>query len=175
MIEDTFILLDALEHDIPRLRQLSSQKTSLPIVIEIGSFAPVVPHNFNQVGLDQAVSLRSFKRRFSCLVNAVFPNKSPRVTVVLFSLDISFPANLTTTTTLEWNVPRQFNSVVQCDLLNGLRVHGGVDVLVFNPPYVPTEEDDSWAGDIGFAWKGGRMGMQTTWRVLEDLEVKNCG
>ena len=96
----------------------------------------------------------------------------PRVTLVLFSVDISFPANLTTAGTLERNVPRQFNSVVQCDLLNGLRVHGGVDVLVFNPPYVPTEEDDSWARDIRFAWKGGGMGMQTTWRVLNELDVK---
>ena len=39
LIEDTFILLDALEHDIPRLRQLSAGKSSLPIVIEIGCSA----------------------------------------------------------------------------------------------------------------------------------------
>lgn len=90
---------------------------------------------------------------------------------MLFSLDISVHANLTTESTLARNVPRQFNSVIQCDLLNGLRVNGGVDVLVFNAPYVPTEEDDSWAGSIGFAWKGGGMGMQTTWRVLNRLEV----
>ena len=92
--------------------------------------------------------------------------------VVLFSLDISFEASCTTAKTLERNVPGQFNSVVQCDLLNGLRVNGGVDVLVFNPPYVPTEEDDSWAGNIGLAWKGGGMGMQTTWQVLNELEVR---
>lgn len=93
--------------------------------------------------------------------------------IVLFSLDISSPANLTTASTLAKNIPRQFNSVIQCDLLNGLRILGNVDVLVFNPPYVPTEEDDSWAGDISFAWRGGGMGMQTTWKVLNSLPVKS--
>jgi hypothetical protein len=44
---------------------------------------------------------------------------------------------------------------------------------VFNPPYVPTDEDDSWAGDIGFAWKGGGMGMSTTFKVLDSLTVSS--
>src|SRR5438552_19079589 len=99
------------------------------------------------------------------------PIATARITAaVLFCVDISFAASLTTVSTLEKNVPRQFNSVIQCDLLEGLRVDGGVDVLVFNPPYVPTEED-LWAGNIGFTWKGGGMGMQTTWRVLDRLKA----
>lgn len=44
-------------------------------------------------------------------------------------------------------------------------------MLVFNPPYVPTSEDDVWAGDLRFSWKGGGMGMDTTWVVLDQLEV----
>jgi release factor glutamine methyltransferase len=56
-------------------------------------------------------------------------------------------------------------------LLNGLRIQGGIDVLIFNPPYVPTDEDDIWAGDIKFAWKGGGSGMNTTFRVLDSLNV----
>ena len=93
---------------------------------------------------------------------------------VLFSLDISSPANLTTAATLERNVPGQFNSVIQTDLLSGLRLLRRVDVLVFNPPYVPTEGEDEWAGDIRFAWGGQGMGMQTTWRVLNSLSVRIC-
>jgi methylase of polypeptide subunit release factors len=60
---------------------------------------------------------------------------------------------------------------VQGDLLSALRLRGAVDVLVFNPPYVPTEENDSWAGGIERAWAGGGMGMQTTWKVLDSLNV----
>jgi len=91
---------------------------------------------------------------------------------VLFAIDISSTAALTTISTLERNVPRQFNSVVQSDLLAGVRIDRGIDVLVFNPPYVPTSEEDTWAGDLGYAWKGGGMGMNTTWRVLDSLQVE---
>jgi len=103
-------------------------------------------------------------------MNAVSPLKGI-LTIVLFAIDISFTAAETTVRTLERNVPRQFNSVVQSDLLAGLRLDSNVDVLVFNPPYVPTSEEDSWAGDLGYAWKGGGMGMDTTWRVLNSLKV----
>jgi methylase of polypeptide subunit release factors len=48
-------------------------------------------------------------------------------------------------------------------------------VLIFNPPYVPTDEDDIWAGDIKFAWKGGGRGMNTTLRVLDCLNVIYLG
>ena len=111
-----------------------------------------------------------FKKRFSLPLNAVRPLLKWFIRV-LFAVDISPRASLTTMATLEKNVPGQFNSVVQSDLLFGLRVHGQVDVLVFNPPYVPTDEGDSWAGDIANAWRGGEMGMQTTWRVLHCLLV----
>jgi release factor glutamine methyltransferase len=89
----------------------------------------------------------------------------------LFSIDISTAACVTTAATLQRNVPRQFNSIVQGDLLLGIRVSGGIDVLVFNPPYVPTAESDSWAGELKFAWAGGGMGLQTTWRILDSLPV----
>jgi methylase of polypeptide subunit release factors len=82
----------------------------------------------------------------------------------------------TTSSTLSQNIPPNFNSVIQGDLLDSLNRFitqggGGIDVLVFNPPYVPTSEDDTWAGDLGFAWKGGGQGMQTTWKVLDNLNV----
>ena len=93
---------------------------------------------------------------------------------MLFAVDISSIAAQTTAATLSHTLPRHFNSVLQGDLLDSLRVsHGGIDVLVFNPPYVPTSAAaDSWAGDIQFAWKGGGMGMQTTSRVLDNLNVR---
>ena len=53
---------------------------------------------------------------------------------------------------------------------------GGVDLLLFNPPYVPTitsEADDAQdARGIAGAWAGGQYGMDVTQRVLDALKVR---
>lgn len=53
------------------------------------------------------------------------------------------------------------------------RVAGKIDLLVFNPPYVETENDEMTATqagrDIGGAWAGGSFGMQVTNLVLERI------
>ncbi|XP_062548947.1 uncharacterized protein LOC134213686 [Armigeres subalbatus] len=71
--------------------------------------------------------------------------------------------------------------VINMDLLGGLR-DGCVDLLVFNPPYVPTADADSCEleGRIGEfsaeghnlvkSWAGGFDGMVVTKRVLKDLD-----
>lgn len=56
-----------------------------------------------------------------------------------------------------------------------IRAIGGIDVLLFNPPYVPTEADEARAAqnDAGIqgSWAGGSMGMEITNKVLGNLEV----
>ena len=56
-----------------------------------------------------------------------------------------------------------------------LKQLGGVDLLVFNPPYVPTytEEASNAQGDrdIQGSWAGGSLGMEITNRVLDSLGV----
>jgi release factor glutamine methyltransferase len=68
---------------------------------------------------------------------------------------------------------------VQTDLLSGL--HGlrrRIDVLLFNPPYVPTPEDEVWtpAADtkriIFASWAGGERGRVVIDRVLDQLDVR---
>ncbi|GAA6005145.1 hypothetical protein JCM11491_002593 [Sporobolomyces phaffii] len=50
-----------------------------------------------------------------------------------------------------------------------------VDVLVFNPPYVETEDDElhdaQLDGTIEKAWAGGESGMKITNKVLEQVEL----
>ena len=74
-----------------------------------------------------------------------------------------------------------FLGAIRMDLATGVR-SGVVDVLVFNPPYVPTEEavvgDGSGEGGwIGVACGGGVDGMEVTIRVLEGLDecLSECG
>lgn len=56
-----------------------------------------------------------------------------------------------------------------------LRLSRGIDLLIFNPPYVPTyneEVDDAQkTGDIQGAWAGGKDGMQLTDVLLDQLDV----
>jgi len=50
-----------------------------------------------------------------------------------------------------------------------------VDVLLFNPPYVPTTDEEAYggqiAGDIGGSWAGGSEGMKITNIMLDQVEV----
>jgi len=54
------------------------------------------------------------------------------------------------------------------------RLRHAVDILIFNPPYVPTyadEADDAQQGaDIQGAWAGGQNGMQVTDVLLDQVE-----
>lgn len=53
------------------------------------------------------------------------------------------------------------------------RARGQIDLLVFNPPYVETENDEmtqtQTQRDIGGAWAGGSFGMQVTNIVLDKV------
>jgi hypothetical protein len=55
------------------------------------------------------------------------------------------------------------------------RLGHAVDILVFNPPYVPTSDDevDSAQCDAGIAgsWAGGTDGMQVTDALLRQVDV----
>jgi release factor glutamine methyltransferase len=55
------------------------------------------------------------------------------------------------------------------------RLGHAVDILVFNPPYVPTsdEEVDAAQIDAGIAgsWAGGTDGMQVTDALLRQVDV----
>jgi len=57
------------------------------------------------------------------------------------------------------------------------RLKHAVDILLFNPPYVPTvtdEADDAQGTtDIAGSWAGGTDGMQITNIFLHDVEVRS--
>jgi release factor glutamine methyltransferase len=67
---------------------------------------------------------------------------------------------------------------IQASLVNpfSLRLYRAVDVLVFNPPYVPTGAIEAHAaqneGHIQGSWAGGFNGMQVTNKLLDRLDVR---
>lgn len=55
------------------------------------------------------------------------------------------------------------------------RLSHKIDVIMFNPPYVPTSEEEAVVAqssrDIGGAWAGGSDGMLVTNVLLQRIEV----
>lgn len=55
------------------------------------------------------------------------------------------------------------------------RLRHCVDIILFNPPYVPTDHGESFhaQGSAGIAgsWAGGLDGMEVTNRFLDNVEV----
>lgn len=95
--------------------------------------------------------------------------------IVYISTDLNpFATHCTLLTGQHNSVPLQ---PIQTDLLISLipRINHSVDVLVFNPPYVETEEEEMISaqevGIIERSWAGGKEGMGVTGRVLEIVEV----
>jgi len=57
---------------------------------------------------------------------------------------------------------------VRADLFCGLR--SNFDLVLFNPPYLPTAEDEVLKGWLNFAFDGGETGRDTINRFLEMLK-----
>jgi release factor glutamine methyltransferase len=60
---------------------------------------------------------------------------------------------------------------IQCDLATALlpRLAGQVDVILFNPPYVPTPDTEVGGSGIEAAWAGGVHGRRVVDRAVEQI------
>ena len=56
---------------------------------------------------------------------------------------------------------------VQADLFRGIRAR--FDLIIFNPPYLPTKHEEKLSGWLNFAFDGGITGIDTIFRFLEDV------
>mmetsp|Transcript_18799 Transcript_18799/g.34279 ORF Transcript_18799/g.34279 Transcript_18799/m.34279 type:complete len:231 (-) Transcript_18799:30-722(-) len=136
--DDTFLLIDALTKEAESLRALMPG-----ISLEIGSGSGVVTAHLSAV-------LRSGGSGAVC-----------------FTTDINPVANRMTLQTCEANrVPCV--EAVRCDLSAAFRrrLRGKVDVIVFNPPYVPTDSEEVGSSGIEAAWAGGKHGREVIDRLL---------
>jgi release factor glutamine methyltransferase len=135
--EDTYLLMDVLKAEAPRLRALSPA-----ICLEIGSGSGAV-------------------------TSSLFASLQLAVPALFLCVDINARAAATTRATCAHNSVRPFD-MVRADLVQALcgRLRGQVDVLVFNPPYVPTPPDEVGTERIEAAWAGGERGREVIDRLL---------
>ena len=89
-----------------------------------------------------------------------------------FATDINSYANMCTARTVKQNRARNIE-VIQCDFAAPLRkrVEGKIDVLIFNPPYVPTPNDEVGGNDIAASWAGGDDGRVVIDRFLPNIPI----
>jgi release factor glutamine methyltransferase len=144
--EDSYLLLDCFEEELPFLQK--RLHGSIPIVTEIGTGSGIVT---------------------SFIQQHILPGS------IFITTDINPHACRTVLKTVKHNSATANIDSCQMSLTTAIRSET-IDVLVFNPPYVPatevpevptTEEDDTW---LDLALLGGEDGMVTTWQVLNDLE-----
>uniref|UniRef100_A0A915B1A7 Methyltransferase HEMK2 n=1 Tax=Parascaris univalens TaxID=6257 RepID=A0A915B1A7_PARUN len=85
----------------------------------------------------------------------------------IFATDVNFMALKCTMNTAILNAVDL--NAVQCDLIVALsdRLRGVVDLLLFNPPYVPTVTTGN--DSISRCWAGGASGREVVDRLLEEV------
>lgn len=174
--EDSFLLLDTLSSASEKTFLQGRFRDASPLVVEIGPGSGVV------IGFVNAHAEVIFGSR-SVLTAAVDVNSHACRATGETARKAAAENALTHGTYL---------GAAQGDLVAPLR-EASVDVLIFNPPYVPTEElprqpgpaeavlkpsfdDDSYLLSLSYA--GGRDGMETTDRLIDSLpttlSAKGC-
>ncbi|ETW04417.1 hypothetical protein, variant 1 [Aphanomyces invadans] len=135
--EDTYLFLDALQDEKDFLVALHPR-----IMLELGPGSGVVgvfaTNQLAAAGIDD---------------------------IVLFAVDINEQATACTKNTASLNGVSRIE-ILRMDLLTQVRLRQQVDVLLFNPPYVPTPSDEVGSIGIEAAWAGGKHGREVIDRVL---------
>ena len=93
-----------------------------------------------------------------CGSGLISRNLAPRVREVLATDINPFAVSMVR----EYGIP-----VIRADLFRGIKAK--FDMVIFNPPYLPTSEEEKNAGWINFALDGGESGRETIKRFFLDL------
>jgi release factor glutamine methyltransferase len=176
--EDSFLLLDTLSatSEVAFLSERFNSSTPAPVVTEVGTGSGVVlafvtAHAKLIFGRRDILTLGTDVNSFACIASAKTVENARRE-----QLDTQSPAC------------GIFSNTMIADLTSPLRDHM-IDVLIFNPPYVPTEElpdfskqnaynatttpsTQSFERDshlLSLSYAGGIDGMETTNRLIAQL------
>jgi release factor glutamine methyltransferase len=108
-----------------------------------------------------------------CSLALALNNQHIRGNRLLLATDLNPSAAVATHETLAAHGMKHSADVIVTDLDAALqpRLHGAVDLLVFNPPYVPTPDEEVQRGGIAAAWAGGYRGRRVLDRLLPSIPL----
>lgn len=148
---DTFLLIDAIQFELRA--GIFSDRNDPAFALEIGCGTGT-----------PSVFLRSHWSDGEC--------KRPE----LFSYvtDVNIRALEVATKTAEVakkSSAHHFFEPINCDLVSALlpRMKGSISILLFNPPYVPTSDEEVGSSGIEAAWAGGEDGRRVVDRAIEPI------
>lgn len=143
--DDTYLVLEALHADAVKLQKLQPR-----ICLEVGTGTGVLSIGLGLVLQMLGVSMPVF----------VAVDKNPDATLVTAALFQQRP-----------ETQHVHNSIVRTSLVDGLRLHGLVDVGIFNPPYVVTPPEEMHGCGIEISWAGGLRGREVIDKFLPEIPL----
>jgi release factor glutamine methyltransferase len=145
--DDTFLMLDALYNEFGG--ENAERLSSIRNVVEIGSGTGV-----------------------STVFLGLMLQETDNSDATLYATDINKEAiRVTCDTAKENNLVLKSLEAIQCDLATPLlqKLRNKVDVLIFNPPYVPTPEAEVGSDGIEASWAGGKDGRVVFDRAIPQI------
>ncbi len=167
--DDTYLLIDAIGYDVDAMEQSEGDdggmlRSNMQQSVEIGCGTGTPT-----VYLAKRIrGIRGDEKESSVEVASSDNNKS----CVHYVTDINPDAIRIAKATAESNgIPTKHFRAVQCDLASQLvdQLEGKVDVLIFNPPYVPTPDAEVGSSGIEASWAGGSNGRVVIDRALPQI------
>jgi len=163
--DDTYLLVDALEKDYIDNHLLNS-KFGIKFCLEIGSGSGYVTTFFYRLLHNKYEEI--MKRH-----QLEHVDENSQLSFVFLCSDINPNAAQMTVKTFERNkqepktLPFCFD-VILSDFNSAFRkrMKNKFDVLIFNPPYVPSEQDEMGHNDVRAAYAGGENGREVIDRFL---------
>lgn len=167
--DDTYLLIDAIGYDVDAVEQSegddggmlrSNMQQSVEIGCGTGTPTVYLAKRIRGIRCDE---------KESSVEDASSDNNK---TCVHYVTDINPDAIRIAKATAESNgIPTEHFHAVQCDLASQLvdQLEGKVDVLIFNPPYVPTPDAEVGSSGIEASWAGGSNGRVVIDRALPQI------
>lgn len=183
--EDTFLLIDALEGDKELLKERCAEGGWC---IEVGYVYTNILYPVMCPSLSNSEFVVGKQTKYFNLVNSFVLRRcgSGEVTEKLSSLldscacfttDVNPMATEKTMALVEQRGLTLVNPLT-CDMFAAFKETVKFDVIVFNPPYVPTDKDELIRAfverDISASWAGGRNGREVIDRFISEVAEYLC-